>query len=114
MPILRMTFTSDEMQHVAGMNLDGIVIHTTPTRNVMGACSAPPNPPNRVHSVVFMVAVALAAVALAAAAAGVALAVAVTTAVAEAVSVAVAASAATEDRATNAKLPLRASECYPV
>jgi hypothetical protein len=45
MPILRVTFTSEEMQHVAGMNLDDIVIHTTPTHNVMGACSAPPQPP---------------------------------------------------------------------
>ncbi len=73
-----------------------------------------PNPPNRVHSVVFMVAVALAAVAFAAAAAVVAFAVAVTAAVAEVVLAAVAASAATEDWAANAKLPLRALECYPV
>ncbi len=33
------------MQRVAGVSLDDIVIHTTPTRNVMGAGSAPPQPP---------------------------------------------------------------------
>ncbi len=40
-----MTFTSQEMQRVAGVSLEDIVIHTTPTCNVMGAGSAPPQPP---------------------------------------------------------------------
>jgi uncharacterized membrane protein YgcG len=45
MPILCVTFMLQEMQCVAGMSLDDIVIHTTPTRHVMGAGSAPPKPP---------------------------------------------------------------------
>ena len=44
MPILRVTFTSQEMQRVAGVRTDDIVINTTPTRNVMGAGNAPPQP----------------------------------------------------------------------
>jgi hypothetical protein len=34
-----------EMQRVAGVSLDDIILHTTPTCNVMGAGSAPPQPP---------------------------------------------------------------------
>ncbi len=45
MPILCVTFTSEEIQRVAGVNVDNIVIHTTPTCNIMGAGSAPPQPP---------------------------------------------------------------------
>jgi hypothetical protein len=45
MLILSVTFTLQKMQGVAGVNLDDIVIHTTPTRNVMGVDSAPPQPP---------------------------------------------------------------------
>ncbi len=46
MPILRMTFTLQEIQRMAGVSLDDIVIHTMPTWNVMGAGSAPaPQPP---------------------------------------------------------------------
>jgi hypothetical protein len=45
MPILCMRFTLQEVQGVAGVSLDDIGIHTTPTRNVMGAGSAPPQPP---------------------------------------------------------------------
>jgi hypothetical protein len=45
MPILCMMFTLQETQHVAGVSLDDIVIHTTPTHNIMGAGSAQPKPP---------------------------------------------------------------------
>ncbi len=41
-PILRAMFTSQEMQRVAGVSSDDIVIHTMPTRNIMCAGSAPP------------------------------------------------------------------------
>jgi hypothetical protein len=50
MPILRVTFTSQEMQRVAGVRTDDIVINTTPTRNVMGAGNAPPQPRSSVFS----------------------------------------------------------------
>ena len=50
MPILRVTFASQEMQHVAGVRTDDIVINTTPTRNVMGAGNAPPQPCSSVFS----------------------------------------------------------------
>lgn len=50
MPILRVTFTSQEMQRVAGVRTDDIVINTTPTRNVMGAGIAPPQPRSSVFS----------------------------------------------------------------
>ncbi len=45
MPILCVTFTSQEMQRLAGVSLDDIVIHTMPTCNIMGAGSASPQPP---------------------------------------------------------------------
>ena len=44
MPVLRVTFTSREMQRVAGVRSDDVVIHHSPTRNIMGAGSAPPKP----------------------------------------------------------------------
>jgi len=50
MPILRVTFTSQEMQRVAGVRTDDIVINTMPTRNIMGAGNAPPQPRSSVFS----------------------------------------------------------------
>jgi hypothetical protein len=50
MPILRVTFTSQEMQRVAGVRTDDIVINTMPTCNVMGASNAPPQPRSSVFS----------------------------------------------------------------
>jgi hypothetical protein len=44
MLILCVTFRPQKMQHMAGVSLDDIVIHTTPTGNVMVAGSAPPQP----------------------------------------------------------------------
>ena len=44
MPILRVTYTSREMQRVAGFTSDDIIINTTPTRNSLGNGSAPPQP----------------------------------------------------------------------
>jgi len=49
MPILQVTFTSQEMQRMARVRMGDIVINTTPTHNIMGAGSAPPppRPPSR-------------------------------------------------------------------
>jgi hypothetical protein len=121
MPILCMTFTSREMQHMAGVSLT-LLSTPCPLATSWVLVVPHPNPLNQVHSVVLVVAVALAAVALAAVAlaalalaAAVASAAAVTVAVAEAVLAAVGASVATEDQATNTKLSLLiALECYPV
>ena len=44
MLVLRVTFTSQEMQRVAGLSSDDIVINTKPTRNIMETGSAPPQP----------------------------------------------------------------------
>ena len=44
MPVLHVTFTSREMQQVAGVCSDDLVIHRSPTHNIMGADSAPPKP----------------------------------------------------------------------
>jgi hypothetical protein len=44
MPILRVTFTSLEVQRVAALRLDDIVIVKSPTRDLMGFGLAPPPP----------------------------------------------------------------------
>ena len=43
MPILRVTYTSQEMQRVAGFTFDDIIINTTPTCNSLGMVVRHPN-----------------------------------------------------------------------